>query len=403
MMNATFRHIIAIMILIIPMNMYGTDDIIGDTLSDRKMKSLYDKVRYYRSISKDTVAMDSFRTEYENEFWKIAALSGKLDLSDETIKYPKFVKWCVDLYNWGDRTFNSYDTTYVVGTGKKWKLQIKNDNLLDFYHLKQPENLRIGMASDVASNIGASISYMAVSLGYSMNIDNLIGGKPVTHKRFDFNFSCSLVAFDAYYSKNTGNTNINKLNDYRNYNIFKSDYEFSGLTLESYGLDAYYFFNNKKYSQGAAYSYSKYQKKSAGSVIGGITVSHQDVSIDFSDLPQSIKDKLEGLDMKYHVYYNDYCLMMGYGYNWVFKKNWLFNITIIPCFGFNHSLSTSNIESYSKDKFSINVKTKMALVYNHNNFYYSINGRYDGHFYSSNNYQFINSYTNLAVLAGFRF
>jgi hypothetical protein len=51
--------------------------------------------------------------------------------------------------------------------------------------------------------------------------------------------------------------------------------------------------------------------------------------------------------------------MLGYGYNWVFKKNWLFNVTVIPCIGFNHSLSSTEDEAYRKDKFSMNVKIKV--------------------------------------------
>lgn len=94
--------------------------------------------------------------------------------------------------------------------------------------------------------------------------------------------------------------------------------------------------------------------------------------------------------------------MLGYGYNWVFKKNWLLNATLIPCLGFNHSLSSSE-HDYRKDMLSVNVKAKMALVYNHNNFYYSLNGRYDGHFYNAKRYRFINSYSNVALVAGFRF
>lgn len=380
----------------------SNDDIIGDTVGQRKIEKWYNKVWEFKRLATDSVVVDSFKTEYGRDFWKLAALSGKLDLKDKNIKYPRFIKWAVDFYNWGDRTFNSYDTTYVIGTGKRWKLQVKNDNWLDTYDLKIPRSIHVGMASNIAPNIGAYISYMALSLGYSMNIDNVFGGEPVKHKRFDVNFSCALVAFDLYYSKNSGNTMITQLGDtYRNYNLFKADYEFSGLTLESYGADMYYFFNNRKYSQGAAYSYSKYQKRSAGSMISGLTISRQNVKIDFNTLPPEIIDELPSEQRNYHIYYNDYCIMLGYGYNWAFKKNWLFNITFIPCVGFNHSLNDTQVSE--KDLFSFNIKSKMALVYNHNRFFYSITGKYDGHFYRNSKYQFINSYVNLAFVAGFRF
>lgn len=378
------------------------DDIVGDTLGMHKTEKWYNKIWEYRKLANDPLAIDSFRNEYGDDYWKLAVMSGKLNLKDKSVKYPRFVKMCVDFYNWGDRTFNSYDTAYVVGTGKRWKLMVKNDNWIDFYNLKLPESIHIGMVSDIAPNLSASISYMALSFSYMLNLDYLFGGEPVKHRRFDLNFSCSLIAFDVYYSKNLGNTNITQLGDtYRNYNFFNSDYHFTGLTLESFGVDMYYFFNNKKYSQGAAYSYSKYQKRSAGSFISGLTFSRQNVKMNFNTLPDEIIEELPADKRKYHVHYRDYCFMLGYGYNWVFRKNWLLNFTLIPCVGFNRSLNDT--EERKKEMFSYNLKAKFALVYNHNRFFYSMNGKFDGHFYRTNKYRFFNSYTNLAFVAGFRF
>lgn len=378
------------------------DDIVGDTLGMRKTEKWYNKIWEYRKSANDPSAIDSFRNEYGDDYWKLAVMSGKLNLKDKSVKYPRFVKMCVDFYNWGDRTFNSYDTAYVVGTGKRWKLMVKNDNWIDFYNLKLPESIHIGMVSDIAPNLSASISYMALSFSYMLNLDYLFGGEPVKHRRFDLNFSCSLIAFDVYYSKNLGYTNITQLGDtYRNYNFFNSDYHFTGLTLESFGVDMYYFFNNKKYSQGAAYSYSKYQKRSAGSFISGLTFSRQNVKMNFNTLPDEIIEELPADKRKYHVHYRDYCFMLGYGYNWVFRKNWLLNFTLIPCVGFNRSLNDT--EERKKEMFSYNLKAKFALVYNHNRFFYSMNGKFDGHFYRTNKYRFFNSYTNLAFVAGFRF
>ena len=392
---------IVVLMMVCGVNAYA-ESAEGDTVKVSP-KKWYTQINNYKKVVDDTAAVDSFKTVYGKQYWMLAASAGKLDLTDETVDYPGFVGFCVDVYNWCDRTFCTFDTAYVVGTGKNWKLQIKNDNWMDFYHLKQPGGLKMNMASDVAPIIGVSIAFMAVSVGYSVNLDKLISGEPVTHKRLEFGLNSALVAFDAYYTKNRGNTNIHKLNDYSNYNLFKTEYNFSGMSVDSYGIDLYYFFNNKKYSQAAAYSYSKYQKRSAGSMIGGVTLSRQDVNMDFSALPENILKKIPEDRRKYHVCYNDYCVMLGYGYNCVLGKNWLLNTTVIPCFGFNHSLSELESERIMKDKFSVNVKAKLALVYNHNRFYYSLNGRYDGHFYNAKDYQFVNSYTNLTLLAGFRF
>ena len=41
---------------------------------------------------------------------------------DSVATWGRFPKFCVDVYRWGDRTFNSYDSTDVVGTGKKFNI-----------------------------------------------------------------------------------------------------------------------------------------------------------------------------------------------------------------------------------------------------------------------------------------
>ena len=67
---------------------------------------------------------DSVRTDtvmHDGDYWKRQLRSGKLDLNDESIVYPSFLQMCVNIYRWGDRTFNSYDPDYVVGTGKRCK------------------------------------------------------------------------------------------------------------------------------------------------------------------------------------------------------------------------------------------------------------------------------------------
>ena len=62
----------------------------------------------------------------ESPDWWWNRLKGRnLDMKDSTVIYPRFLGFCVKVYNWADRTFNSYDTTYVAGTGKRWKAVLR--------------------------------------------------------------------------------------------------------------------------------------------------------------------------------------------------------------------------------------------------------------------------------------
>lgn len=339
-------------------------------------------------------------TKDDDDYWKWAMMRGKLDLKDKTIKYPKFVGFCVNLYNWADRFFNTYDSAYVVGTGKRWKVQIKNDNWTDSYILHFPSSTTVRLMSQMSSNIGGSVSYMAVSVGYMLDVDYIFAGSSITHKKWDFQFSCALFAADMYFAKNTGSTLLQRIGDYNGSSWM--NYPFNDLRSESYGIDLYYFFNHKKYSQGAAYNFSKFQKKSSGSVISGLMISSQDVRMDFSNLSNEMIVQLPEIDnLNYHFRYYDFCVLAGYGYNCVMGRHWLFNISSLPSLGFKHCLVVSEEgESY---KFSANIKAKMAFVYNNGDFFASFNGKVDLHWYSSKRYNFANTISYFNFCAGWRF
>lgn len=336
----------------------------------------------------------------DKDYWKRMLLKGKLDLKDETIQYPKFVKFCVNLYNWGDRTFNTYDSAYVVGTGKKWKLIGKIDNWIDNYDLHFPKGMPIRLLSNMSSNIGGSIAYMAASIGYMFDVDYVFGGKPVSHTKWDFNFSCALFSADLYYTRNSGSTVIRRFGDYVGGKWIK--YPFYNLKAESYGIDLYYFFNNKKYSQGAAYNYSKFQRKSAGSFIAGVTISSQDVAMDFTDLNNEMIAQLpDPSNLYYRFRYYDYCFLLGYGYNCVLGKHWLFNISALPSVGFKHCTSAS--EEGKNEISSFNIKGKMAFVYNHRQLFVGFAGKVDLHWYSSKRFNFFNAIEYFNFCTGVRF
>ena len=131
------------------------------------------------NASPDTVAHDG-------DYWKRQLRMGKLDLNDETIVYPSFLQMCVNIYRWGDRTFNSYDPDYVVGTGKRCKALFKNEEWMDSYVMRFPERKSLSMISNVSANIGAYVSYMAVSVGYSGEVNRLFGGMGTGQRKLEF-------------------------------------------------------------------------------------------------------------------------------------------------------------------------------------------------------------------------
>ena len=157
----------------------------------------------------------------DQHWWWTLLKERKLNLKDTTVIYPKFVKFCVDVYNWGDRFFNTFDPEYVIGTGKRWKVRLVSDNWLDTYALRLPQGINSTMSSNVYSNIGAYIQYMAVSVGSSYDVEKLFKKHEPSHKKYEFGFICALFNAELYYHENRGGVNIRKFGDINDGKLIK--------------------------------------------------------------------------------------------------------------------------------------------------------------------------------------
>lgn len=335
----------------------------------------------------------------EQRWWWNLARQGKLNLADTSVIYPKFIKFCVDVYNWGDRTFNSYDPDYVVGTGKRWKFRIVNENWTDSYIMALPNGLKTNMLSNLYSNIGAYIQYMAVSYGYTYDMANIVGGSANDHKKLEFGFNCARFNAEIYYQENTGGTFLRKFGKYKNGKIFKE--RFPGVELHNLGIEAYYFFNNRRYSQGAAYNFSKIQKKSQGSFLIGFNYSNQKINFDFSQLPDNLKPFLTIPAKSYLFHYKSYNLLVGYGFNWVIHSRLLFNVSVMPSFGASHCYEDS-LEG-EKWMFAFNINGRGSLTYNLGNYFFGLMSKMNGHLYRSGTYSLFSFVQNFSANIGIRF
>ncbi|MDE6330593.1 MAG: DUF4421 domain-containing protein [Muribaculaceae bacterium] len=392
-------------IILMPLTAHAGDDItrrLTTTATDIIQRSDSDSISMRLStLTTDSTAeaerLDSIR-RHDRNWWRLA-WKGELDMHDTTVYYPRFIKFCVDVYNWGDKTFNSYDTTYVVGTGRKWKTRIAFDAWTDSYHMNLNRKMPITLISTPYTSAGVFLHYMAVSINYTLDLSNLFFNKPVNHSKFEFGFNTARFNVDLAINSNTGGSNIRTFGDYRKSHLFNQ--YFSGVNLHSFTADLYYYFNNRRYANGAAYYYSKFQRKSAGSFILGFSYAYEDIGLDFTQLPDYLIPymKVEMRDYKFN--YHNYCLLFGYGFNWVITPRLLYNITIMPSVGVMHCTEDS-YEGSSK-MLSLNAKGRMSLTYNHNDFFLCLIGKADGHLYKTGHLAVFNAIENASLSLGIRF
>lgn len=291
------------------------------------------------------------------------AFSFDLDSIAAMGKFPRFL---VNTYNWGNTFFNGYDTTYVQGTGYKFCAKLTTDSWTDGYSFQLPEDKSMFMVSEPSTSVGLYLSYLALSVGYDINISKLITGLDRSRQRFRFGFNCMLFSAEAYLIRNDIGTTIKRFGD--NSNPIRPDYTFNGIDNTSCGIDAYYFFNHKKYSEAAAFNFSRIQKRSQGSFYTGFSIYAQRLDFRFNELPPSYRDELPETwapDYNYRVKTNNYALRIGYGYNWVFRRDWVLGISESPIIGVRDGYVTPWIEGKSrKVSLSLFNRAKLSVVWN---------------------------------------
>lgn len=370
-----------------------------DTLQ-RQSRLQQMKQRVHQRI--DDKLREPYDTTRNSGYWWRALKHGKVNFKDSTMGYPKFVMFCYRTYVWGDRAFNSYDSAYVKATGKNWKLILKSDNWVDSYIGHPIKNVNQIMNSNLVSSIGLSLSFMAVSVGYTVSVSNLIHRGKLSNK-VDFSFTCARFTADAYYWENNNDINVTyKIKNVEGVDDGIHRLRQSGVSRKAMGLTAYYFFNNRRYAQAAAYCFSKYQKRSAGSWLAGFSMQHFDVQFDVEKMSEAVRPYFPTQDDAPRILYNDYCLLFGYGYNWVINSKWLLNFTGTPYVGYRHN-HLLTVEGDKPSALSLNMRARIGAVYNHKNYFVGLQSIGDHHRFKTSTSRLISSTLNFVALVGIRF
>jgi hypothetical protein len=265
-------------------------------------------------------------------------------------------------------------------------VKFKADTWIDNYDFILPDNYRMSMISDYCTSAGLWVSYLAVSAGYDMNVNKYLGVNESARKRFNFAFSCALMSARLYWVSNDVGTTITRFG--KSGDVQSVNLPFNGINTKLFGVDVFYFLNNKRYSQAAAFNYSKIQKRSQGSFYLGFSYWTQDFNFDFSQLPLAISHNLPenwiDNNYKYQVYNHNYSVRAGYGYNWAFNKHWILGVSESPITGIKYG--TFNGEK-PRISFSLYNRFRISAVWNNKRWFGGLiltaeNGLYYDHTHS---------------------
>lgn len=319
---------------------------------------------------------------------------------DSIAEWGKFPRFCINTYRWGDRFFNTYDSAYVVGTGMKFNVKVVTDSWFDFYDFQFDDKSYMHMRSDPSTSIGAHLTYMAVSVGYDINFSKLFGSSLPSRRRYSFGFNCSLFAAEWNYVSNDVGTRITRFGT--RHDGVDMNLPFDGINVSSWNLDTYYFFNHKKYSQAAAFNFSKIQRRSQGSFYAGISIFTQNFHFDFDGLPPEMLDHMpvSWTDHKYKVTTHNYAFRVGYGFNWVPHRRWLIGVSESPVIGLKRGYINTVEKHTSASLFN---RFRLGVVWNHGRWFIGGVGYMDLGLLYDREHTMANVVVSGQISAGYRF
>jgi len=220
---------------------------------------------------------------------------------------------------------SNIDTTYITRPQTKWTVMGRlnvSGAALETEGVDTGTPFHSRMYADYKSTLSVGLRYLGVSLFLSLNPAKMMGD----YKDFELNL-CSYGnrwGFEFIYQNAQNFTGW-----YEDDQTPRVDLPSDVLSLKSLNVNAYYAFNNRRFSYPAAFSQSYIQRRSAGSFLLGI--SGQGQKAETNATQQSVL-KVTNIG-----------LGAGYGYNWVPGRNWLLHLSVLPTFiVYSHTSLTVN-------------------------------------------------------------
>ena len=206
----------------------------------------------------------------------------------------------------------NYDTTYISRSPGKIGLKAWA-NLSGTGFRARGDIMNSKLRADMKGTVSVEFDYYDLALELALNPTSFSGRN---HDfEINFNFYPRRFILDLSYQK------AMTAAGYIDYNNQSVDVERGWLSTKMLTIDAYYTFNNKRFSYDAPFYQFYEQKKSAGSLMAGISYQGGSISTT-SEAPDNIP---QSSFKAQHI-----GIGCGYAYNIVAGKKWLIHLSTIP-------------------------------------------------------------------------
>ena len=273
------------------------------------------------------------------------------------------------------RGFSYVDERYVEPQHYNWSVMLQATHTYDYYRLSTSgsDGQSVWLSPEPNFKVGPYFGWRWVFLGYTFDLKHVDVDMKDLKQEIDLSIYSAQIGADIYYRRTGVDYKIRRINLGEKVNTSVMEgVPFDGISVGITGVNLYYIFNHQRFSYPAAFAQSTIQKISCGSWMVGVTYTRNSIEFDHEKLQATIDEhmgaqavKLDSGLMFNSVKYYNYSASVGYAYNWVFAKNFLFcsSLSLALAYKRTHGESRSSKDLLSIDNFNIDGIGRFGLVY----------------------------------------
>lgn len=360
-----------------------------------------------------TCAIDNALAQEYHVGLKAETVVDSLSNKTDSVVHKKKLSWIRRVI----RGFSKIDTSYIEPQKYNLTVMLQNTTSFEGYTYRNDKGQEVVFSPQPSYKLGPYFGWRWVFLGYTIDLKH-IGGS--SRQGFEFSLYANQVGIDLFYRKSGDNYRIGrtKLGGQKWQDKALKHADFDGFESSERGFDFYYIFNHKKFSYPAAYSQSTVQRKSCGTALAGLGYTHHKLNVEWDKYFELIDERLgagtaaELADTTLHnghIDYTDLSLSGGYAYNWVFAKNWLFDISLQGALGYKRSHSDTNrgkgsmFHDFKFSNFNIDGISRVGLVWNTMRWYAGASAVFHTYNYRRKRFRANSTFGNINIYVGFNF
>lgn len=312
------------------------------------------------------------------------------------------------------------DTMFIEPQRYNFTLMAQTTITDDYFSLQGDDGHVVSFAPSRKLKLGPFFGWRWLFFGYVFNINTI----NLSSNNFDINTTIytPAIGLDLIYRKLGDGYSLRsmQLGDFDATEAVKG-MDADGLEIDVMSVNAYYVLNKRKYSHQAAFNQTNRQLINAGSWIIGTGYNQCSVEMDWKAFKNKLKKRTNG-DERYiindsalvfnKIGYRSIPLTAGYGYNWVFAKNWLFGAQMLGSLSYmwsqgdayDRSLSIRDmINDFKFKNFTFDGTIRLGLVWNNAKWFAGASAIYHTYHYHQNKLQADNIFGQVNVYVGYNF